>query len=60
MSPTLRIILLFLLVFSTFNLGAYSAQFSGSTSAWMSAILSVVVLLSCLSVLIYELRKSNN
>jgi hypothetical protein len=44
MTPTLKAAMVLILAVSTFNLGRYSVEFSGSGMAWISLICSVIVL----------------
>jgi hypothetical protein len=44
MSRYSKAALLFLAVISAFNLGRYTVEFSGSTSAWVSVAAGVIVL----------------
>jgi hypothetical protein len=59
MNSAPRISLLLLVAISAFNLGRYSVEFSGSGWAWAAVILGVLVLLTGVSTLIYEFRKSD-
>jgi hypothetical protein len=57
--PLLRTLLLLVLAFSAFNLGRYSAEFSGSVWAWSAVVLGIVVLALTLFSLISEFWRSN-